>query len=78
MADSVPAPPVRDKTSNARGDEKAAWPRRHPWRAAPRRGRHLQEVRAGDKLLELAVYSIHDDEVLVRVVRMSHRADAYG
>ena len=23
-------------------------------------------------------YSIHDDEVLVRVVRISHRADAYG
>jgi mRNA-degrading endonuclease RelE of RelBE toxin-antitoxin system len=24
------------------------------------------------------IYSIHDDEVLVRVVRSSHRADAYG
>lgn len=24
------------------------------------------------------VYSIHDDEILVRVVRISHRADAYG
>jgi mRNA interferase RelE/StbE len=24
------------------------------------------------------IYSIHDDEVLVRVVRISHRADAYG
>ncbi|SHN89014.1 mRNA-degrading endonuclease RelE, toxin component of the RelBE toxin-antitoxin system [Geodermatophilus obscurus] len=24
------------------------------------------------------VYSIHDDEVLVRVVRISHRADVYG
>jgi mRNA interferase RelE/StbE len=24
------------------------------------------------------IYSIHDDEVLVRVVRTSHRADAYG
>jgi len=24
------------------------------------------------------VYSIHDHEVLVRVVRISHRADAYG
>ncbi len=24
------------------------------------------------------IYSIRDDEVLVRVVRMSHRADAYG
>ncbi|MCZ2816190.1 type II toxin-antitoxin system RelE family toxin [Modestobacter sp. VKM Ac-2984] len=24
------------------------------------------------------VYSIHDDQVLVRVVRISHRADAYG
>jgi mRNA interferase RelE/StbE len=23
------------------------------------------------------IYSIHDDEVLVRVVRLSHRADAY-
>jgi mRNA interferase RelE/StbE len=24
------------------------------------------------------IYSIHDDEVLVRVVRISHRADTYG
>jgi mRNA-degrading endonuclease RelE of RelBE toxin-antitoxin system len=24
------------------------------------------------------IYSIHDDEVLLRVVRNSHRADAYG
>lgn len=24
------------------------------------------------------IYSIHDDRVLVRVVRISHRADAYG
>jgi mRNA interferase RelE/StbE len=24
------------------------------------------------------IYSVHDDEVLVRVVRISHRADAYG
>jgi mRNA interferase RelE/StbE len=24
------------------------------------------------------IYSIHDEEVLVRVVRISHRADAYG
>ena len=24
------------------------------------------------------IYSIRDDEVLVRVVRISHRADAYG
>jgi mRNA-degrading endonuclease RelE of RelBE toxin-antitoxin system len=24
------------------------------------------------------IYCIHDDEVLVRVVRISHRADAYG
>ena len=24
------------------------------------------------------IYSIHDDEVLVRVVRLSHRADVYG
>lgn len=24
------------------------------------------------------IYSIHDDDVLVRVVRISHRADAYG
>ncbi|GAB3345308.1 type II toxin-antitoxin system RelE family toxin [Modestobacter lapidis] len=24
------------------------------------------------------IYSIHGDEVLVRVVRISHRADAYG
>jgi mRNA-degrading endonuclease RelE of RelBE toxin-antitoxin system len=24
------------------------------------------------------IYSIHDDEVLVRVVRISHHADAYG
>lgn len=24
------------------------------------------------------IYSIHDDEVLVRVVRISHRADIYG
>jgi mRNA interferase RelE/StbE len=24
------------------------------------------------------IYSIYDDEVLVRVVRISHRADAYG
>jgi mRNA-degrading endonuclease RelE of RelBE toxin-antitoxin system len=24
------------------------------------------------------IYSIHDDEVLVRVVRISHRADVYG
>ncbi|MGY1829756.1 type II toxin-antitoxin system RelE/ParE family toxin [Geodermatophilus sp. SYSU D01180] len=24
------------------------------------------------------VYSIHEDEVLVRVVRISHRADVYG
>jgi mRNA-degrading endonuclease RelE of RelBE toxin-antitoxin system len=24
------------------------------------------------------IYSIHDDEVLVRVVRISHRANAYG
>jgi mRNA interferase RelE/StbE len=24
------------------------------------------------------IYSIHDDEVRVRVVRISHRADAYG
>jgi mRNA interferase RelE/StbE len=24
------------------------------------------------------IYSIHDDEVLVRAVRISHRADAYG
>lgn len=24
------------------------------------------------------VYSIHDDEVLVRFVRISHRADVYG
>jgi mRNA interferase RelE/StbE len=24
------------------------------------------------------IYSINDDEVLVRVVRISHRADAYG
>ncbi|SNS85838.1 mRNA-degrading endonuclease RelE, toxin component of the RelBE toxin-antitoxin system [Geodermatophilus saharensis] len=24
------------------------------------------------------VYSIHDDEILVRVVRISHRADVYG
>ena len=24
------------------------------------------------------VYSIHDDRVLVRVVRISHRADVYG
>ena len=24
------------------------------------------------------IYSIHDDEVLVRVVRISHRVDAYG
>lgn len=24
------------------------------------------------------IYSIHEDEVLVRVVRISHRADAYG
>ena len=24
------------------------------------------------------IYSIHDDEVLVRVVRISHRTDVYG
>ena len=24
------------------------------------------------------IYSIHDDEIRVRVVRISHRADAYG
>ena len=24
------------------------------------------------------IYSIHDDDVVVRVVRISHRADAYG
>jgi mRNA-degrading endonuclease RelE of RelBE toxin-antitoxin system len=24
------------------------------------------------------IYSIHDDQVLVRVVRISHRADVYG
>jgi mRNA-degrading endonuclease RelE of RelBE toxin-antitoxin system len=24
------------------------------------------------------IYSIHDDEVLVRVVRISHRADVHG
>jgi mRNA interferase RelE/StbE len=24
------------------------------------------------------IYSIHDDEVLVRMVRISHRADVYG
>jgi mRNA interferase RelE/StbE len=24
------------------------------------------------------IYSIHDDEVLVEVVRISHRADVYG
>jgi mRNA interferase RelE/StbE len=24
------------------------------------------------------IYSIHDDEILVRAVRISHRADAYG
>jgi mRNA-degrading endonuclease RelE of RelBE toxin-antitoxin system len=24
------------------------------------------------------IYSIHEDEVLVRVVRISHRADVYG
>ena len=24
------------------------------------------------------IYSIHDDEILVRVVRISHRADVYG
>ena len=24
------------------------------------------------------IYSIHDEEVLVRVVRISHRADVYG
>jgi mRNA interferase RelE/StbE len=24
------------------------------------------------------IYSIHDDEVVVRVVRVSHRADVYG
>jgi mRNA interferase RelE/StbE len=24
------------------------------------------------------IYSIHDDKVLVRVVRISHRADVYG
>lgn len=24
------------------------------------------------------IYSIHDDQILVRVVRISHRADAYG
>ena len=24
------------------------------------------------------IYSVHDDEVVVRVVRISHRADAYG
>ena len=24
------------------------------------------------------IYSIHNDQLLVRVVRMSHRADAYG
>jgi mRNA-degrading endonuclease RelE of RelBE toxin-antitoxin system len=24
------------------------------------------------------IYSIHDDEVLVRVVRISHRAEVYG
>jgi len=45
MADSVPAPRLRDKASNGRGEEEAAWVRRDSWRAAPRRGRHLQEVR---------------------------------
>ncbi len=24
------------------------------------------------------IYSIHDDQVLVRIVRISHRADVYG
>lgn len=24
------------------------------------------------------IYSVHDDQVLVRVVRISHRADVYG
>ncbi len=24
------------------------------------------------------IYSIHDDQILVRVVRISHRSDAYG
>ena len=24
------------------------------------------------------IYSIHDDQILVRVVRISHRADVYG
>ena len=24
------------------------------------------------------IYSVHDDEILVRVVRISHRADVYG
>ena len=27
---------------------------------------------------EPVMYSIHEDEVLVRVVRISHRADVYG
>jgi mRNA-degrading endonuclease RelE of RelBE toxin-antitoxin system len=43
-----------------------------------REGRCASGYRSARRGQYRVIYSIHDDEVLVRVVRISHRADVYG
>jgi mRNA interferase RelE/StbE len=49
-----------------------------PYRVGKPLRLELEGYRSARRGQYRVVYSIHDDQVLVRVVRISHRADAYG
>ena len=55
-------------------------PARHVGKVAPlrRSSGSLEGYRSAGRGQYRVIYSIHDNEVLVRVVRISHRADVYG
>ena len=49
-----------------------------PYRVGTPLRLELQGYRSARRGQYRVIYSIHDDQVLVRVVRISHRADVYG
>ncbi|TQN42489.1 mRNA-degrading endonuclease RelE of RelBE toxin-antitoxin system [Blastococcus colisei] len=49
-----------------------------PYRVGTPLRLQLEGYRSARRGQYRVIYSVHDDEVLVRVVRMSHRADVHG
>ncbi len=49
-----------------------------PYRVGKRLRFELEGYRSARRGQYRVIYSIHKDEILVRVVRISHRSDVYG